>query len=464
MDAALPLRGRAPRPRSAAGERVLVSSVLMDGPVPARASEPRTEVRHCPSTRLPLPSPAAAAACLSTSVPPAFRHPRLRTPPLASGATTGIAPRPREASRRYPCSRQTPDRLSGSAIDSALPRQSPGLGGITPIRALPRMWRAVPCDASTACAAALAARHWVVTSMSVTPSRRASAQPRRHWRPSDGGTIAARHHAVISFFLTGSLAATGPNADFAPRHYRKLRRRPEGAGGGSDGGAAAIRAASLVELHLPTKAHSRRSRRSSSRAVGRHDDSQRQCDPCLVECLARAVRAPPARATVPTHRHATSQHEHPRQPCSVPVGDGARCHPMAACGPRNDQSQPPLRRGKTNQRAQYCASQGRLISLRRHQIPFCSQELFSFIVGQANLDVVNSAPYPHHPCTVVAPPNVCHANSFAGDVWGSTASLLVCSRDPPPDDRRSLLRSGSIPKRRPPMARAAIPAGLRPPN
>lgn len=59
-------------------------SVLMDGPVPARAFEPRTEVRHCPSTRLPLPSPAAAAACLATSVPPAFRHPRdsARCPPV----------------------------------------------------------------------------------------------------------------------------------------------------------------------------------------------------------------------------------------------------------------------------------------------------------------------------------------------------------------------------------------------
>ncbi len=35
-----------------------------------------------------------------------------------------------------------------------------------------------------------------------------------------GRIIAAHHHAITSFFLTGSLAATGPNAAFAPRHYR----------------------------------------------------------------------------------------------------------------------------------------------------------------------------------------------------------------------------------------------------
>ena len=81
-------------------------------PVPVRVPGPRTVVRHCPSTRIPLPSHAAAAACLSTSGPPAFRHsPRLGGPP----------------GRRWYAS----------------------------VRALPRMWRTVPCDASTAYAAAL---------------------------------------------------------------------------------------------------------------------------------------------------------------------------------------------------------------------------------------------------------------------------------------------------------------------
>ncbi len=164
MGAALPLRaaprGRGTRPGAGPG----FSLVLMDGPLPVRACRPRTEVRHCPSTRLPLPSPAAAAACLATSEPPALFGTRDSARCPSSGATTGTAPRPREASRRYPGSRQTPDRLSGSATKSALHGKSPGLGGIAPIRALPRMWRAVPCDAPTACAAASAARHWVVTS------------------------------------------------------------------------------------------------------------------------------------------------------------------------------------------------------------------------------------------------------------------------------------------------------------
>ena len=47
----------------------------MGDPVPVRVAGPRTVVRYCPSTRIPLPSHAAAAACLATSGPPAFRHP-----------------------------------------------------------------------------------------------------------------------------------------------------------------------------------------------------------------------------------------------------------------------------------------------------------------------------------------------------------------------------------------------------
>ncbi len=38
-----------------------------------------------------------------------------------------------------------------------------------------------------------------------------------------GRIIAALHHAIISFFLTESLAATGPNAAFSLRHYRPPR-------------------------------------------------------------------------------------------------------------------------------------------------------------------------------------------------------------------------------------------------
>ena len=63
-----------------------------DDPVSVRTFGSRTKVRHCPSTRIPLPSNAVAAACPSTSGRSAFRHPPRRALPDSSG-TAGIAPR-----------------------------------------------------------------------------------------------------------------------------------------------------------------------------------------------------------------------------------------------------------------------------------------------------------------------------------------------------------------------------------
>ena len=56
-------------------------------------------------------------------------------------------------------------RHAGFPAHCAFPRHAAFLavGGAAPIRALPRIWRTVPCDASTAYAAAFAAWHWVVT-------------------------------------------------------------------------------------------------------------------------------------------------------------------------------------------------------------------------------------------------------------------------------------------------------------
>ncbi len=169
-----------PHPAAAGRGRERVVSLSSDGR-PAARQGMQTPHR---SAELSVDASSLAVSCGSRGVscdirPASLFGTRDSARCALSAATTGIAPRPREASRRDLGSRQTPDKLSGSAIDSALPRQSPGLGGIAPIRALLRMWRAVPCDASTACAAAVAARHWVVTSIPVTPSRRASAQPRR---------------------------------------------------------------------------------------------------------------------------------------------------------------------------------------------------------------------------------------------------------------------------------------------
>ena len=70
----------------------------MGDPVPVRASGPRTLVRYCPSTRIPLPSHAAAAACLPTSDPPAIRHPPYRALPV-SRTRQGPLPVPHDTSR-----------------------------------------------------------------------------------------------------------------------------------------------------------------------------------------------------------------------------------------------------------------------------------------------------------------------------------------------------------------------------
>ena len=191
----------------------------MGDPVPVRVAGPRTVVRHCPSTRIPLPSHAAAAACLSTSGPPAFRHPPYRALPVFPD-TTGIAPSP----ARYVAPRP------GSRHSGALARQARGpsralaallaVGGTPPVRALPRMWRTVPCDASsTAYAAAL--QHGTRAALIAAFTRRALRPG--HVACGDRcvrGTIPSRHHAGIKDLLSTTLGATGPKAAFAPRHYR----------------------------------------------------------------------------------------------------------------------------------------------------------------------------------------------------------------------------------------------------
>ena len=91
------------RPRSApSGREVLrpglhqCASLLEE--IAARVAGPRTVVRYCPSTRIPLPSHAAAAACLATSGPPAIRHPPRRALPV-SRTRQGPLPVPHDTSR-----------------------------------------------------------------------------------------------------------------------------------------------------------------------------------------------------------------------------------------------------------------------------------------------------------------------------------------------------------------------------
>ncbi len=193
MSAASPLRPRPrPRPRPRA-ERVCL--VLMGDPAPVGVSGPRTLVRQCPSTRIPSPSPAAAAACLSTTGPPAFSAraaPRVARPRARRGS-----PVPRDASHHDP-SAATP---VSPALRVSAPCGFLSVGGIAPIRALPRMWRTVPCDASTAYAAAL--QHGTGSSPlgdAITPG--SSVPARRLWRPSDAGhsSIASpRRHQLFPY-------------------------------------------------------------------------------------------------------------------------------------------------------------------------------------------------------------------------------------------------------------------------
>lgn len=160
-------------------------------------SGPRTFVRQCPPTRIPLPSPAAAAACLPTSGPPALFGTR-RAARCPFSGHDGDLPVPRDASHH---DRSPLRRFPGMARLSA-PCGFLAVGGAAPIRALPRIWRTVPCDASTAYAAALqpGTGSSPPVSDAVTPG--SSSRQRRTWRPIDAGhssTASPRRHQLSSY-------------------------------------------------------------------------------------------------------------------------------------------------------------------------------------------------------------------------------------------------------------------------
>ena len=122
----------------------------MGDPLPFRASGPRTQVRNCPSTRIPSPSHAAAAACLATSGPPAFGTRRAVRRPLPR-ATTGTAPRPARHVAPRPGLRPRRNVFRPARLSRAL--RLPAVGGMPPpARYRDRGVRCL-CDASTACAA-----------------------------------------------------------------------------------------------------------------------------------------------------------------------------------------------------------------------------------------------------------------------------------------------------------------------
>ncbi len=187
----------------------MVRSVLMGDPAPARVSGPRTFVRQCPSTRLPSPSPAAAAACLPTTDPPALRHAPRRAEPF--GMTDSSVPR--DASHHVQVR-----RTGFPAVRVSAPCGLSCRRWFAPVRALPRTWRPClamrrpPCCArsSAHCAAVRRRRHAGLSGPAMS----------RDGDRLTPGTLAPRHHAGTSFLLIEALAAAGTNAASAPRHYR----------------------------------------------------------------------------------------------------------------------------------------------------------------------------------------------------------------------------------------------------
>ena len=109
-------------------------------------------VRYCPSTRIPSPSHAAAAACLPTSGPPAFGTLRVVRSRTTLRTTTWCAATPRV----FPGRR-------------GLPRpRLPGRRWHAPVRALPRTWRTVPLRCVDRLCCAVAARHCLAPSGAIT--------------------------------------------------------------------------------------------------------------------------------------------------------------------------------------------------------------------------------------------------------------------------------------------------------
>ena len=197
----------------------------MGDPVPVRVAGPRTVVWHCPSTRIPLPSHAAAAACLSTSGPPAVRHPPRRA--LSSSRTRqGPLPVPHDTSR-HDLVPATPSSLPGRrGVPPAPWRPSwPSVVRLPPRATANVAYGAMRCVDRVRCC--VAARHWRSSRRCFhTPG--SSSRQRRLWRPMCAGPIPPRHHAGINDLVSTTLGATGRKAAFAPRHYRIPRHRATG--------------------------------------------------------------------------------------------------------------------------------------------------------------------------------------------------------------------------------------------
>ena len=166
----------------------------MGDPVPVRVAGPRTVVRYCPSTRIPLPSHAAAAACLSRHLArqPFGTRRAARCPSPGHDRDRSPSRTTRRATTWFPPRRVSPGRHGLPA-----PRRPPlAVGGTLPLRALPRSWRTVPLRCVDRLCCCFAARHWCSSRCCYhTPG--SSSRQRRLWRPVCAGhlsTASSRGH------------------------------------------------------------------------------------------------------------------------------------------------------------------------------------------------------------------------------------------------------------------------------
>ena len=175
----------------------MVRLVLMGDPAPVGVSGPRTLVRQCPSTRIPSPSPTAAAACLATSGPPALFGTRraARCPSFGHDGfprpARCVAPRLGSPPRRFPGIARLRDmRLSWPLVVSPPSARYRGCGGpCLAMRRPPTLQR---------CSMALG-RH-PRSGDAITPGSLVPA--RRLWRQRDAGhssTASPRRHQLFPY-------------------------------------------------------------------------------------------------------------------------------------------------------------------------------------------------------------------------------------------------------------------------
>ena len=197
-------RAECSRPPKAAGSPV--EELSCDGqsaPCRAGRSDSATSCGSSPSTRIPLPSHAAAAACRQDTCPASHSARRSHTPPR-NGTRLRIAPTStHETSRHGLLPTARPTVRQARAVSRAPQRN--GRRGVAPVRARPRRGAQCPCGASTAlprdCGEARPA-----PSGAATDARRFVRR-----RPKGASDCGRQYHAVITAALTACLADPLPH-------------------------------------------------------------------------------------------------------------------------------------------------------------------------------------------------------------------------------------------------------------